>query len=426
MKDNPRWLFLEPYVHLVRQDTTLLLYNSLSKSVLEFPVSPKLRKIADELLDQASGYVVRLSASQLQSPDIQEFVSKLRQYFMGDILDPGWSSGKPVNIVPEPVVKFGLNPVPRQKSSVKPEINPRNYLQEITLYLNAGPVSDRTIHKMAFLQFSYPACFSEIDEEMDIHLLRAIMDDVNKYTPSLIHLSGYNLMIYPHLGEVIELMARSPFQKKYHFRIENWESQIVPYLQVQKHTSVALYITFPFLQERITAYLHELPDIRLMKKLEFNFVVKNQEEMETAVEIINDYGLGNVFFKPLFTGENLDFFRKNVFASKEEILAAHPDQQQVFSRITINENDFGKLSVMPGGQVYANLNDPLIGDATKEDLVQLVSHELEQGVSWRRIRKEVFPCKKCIYQFLCPPVSSYELFMQRFNFCDVYPNETEL
>ena len=155
-------------------------------------------------------------------------------------------------------------------------------------------------------------------------------------------------------------------------------------------------------------------------------MVSNQEDLEEALEIVKLFDLNNVFFKPFFTGKNLDFFRENVFVSKEEILASQPDQQQVFSRISINENDFGKFSVLPGGEVYANLNDPMIGEATKSSLVQLVRSELGKGISWRRIRAQVSPCKDCLYQFLCPPISSYEIFMKRFNFCDVYPNGEEV
>jgi len=64
----------------------------------------------------------------------------------------------------------------------------------------------------------------------------------------------------------------------------------------------------------------------------------------------------------------------------------------------------------------------MIGNAATHSLVDMVSEELENGISWNRTRKSVAPCRGCIYQFLCPPVSSYEIFMQRFNFCDVYPN----
>ncbi|MFH1937188.1 MAG: hypothetical protein ABIK52_06470, partial [Bacteroidota bacterium] len=84
MKDNPPWLFLEPYVHMLHREGVLLLYNTISKTVLEFSNSRELSKLADELLDPDNGYVVPLSASQLQDPEVQDFLHQVRQHFMGD------------------------------------------------------------------------------------------------------------------------------------------------------------------------------------------------------------------------------------------------------------------------------------------------------------------------------------------------------
>jgi len=38
---------------------------------------------------------------------------------------------------------------------------------------------------------------------------------------------------------------------------------------------------------------------------------------------------------------------------------------------------------------------------------------------WFLIRSQVEPCKKCIYNFLCPPVSNYEFVMNSNNLCNV-------
>ncbi|MFH1295780.1 MAG: TIGR04150 pseudo-rSAM protein [Bacteroidota bacterium] len=425
MKDNPPWLFLEPYVHMLHREGALLLYNTISKTVLEFSNSRELSKLADELLDPDNGYVVPLSASQLQDPEVQDFLHQVRQHFMGDLLDPSWSECKPVNIVPEPFVKHGLRPVPIQKSPLKPGLEVRNYLQELTLFLNAGTEPSSGPSASAYLQFSYPSLVSDKEEQMELPLFRAMIDDVNLYTPTLIHISGMNLLAYPHLEEVIRKLASSPFQKKYHLLIDHWEERIIPFILAQKQTTLALYITFPSHPEPIAGYLQSLPARKLLKRLEFNLLVSNQEELQMAQETVRMLDLTNVYFKPVYNGENLDFFRQHVFVSREEILASQPDQREVFSRISINENDFGKLSVFPAGEAYANLNDPMIGEATKSSLVQLVTQELDRGISWRRTRAGVTPCNGCLYQFLCPPISSYEIFLKRFNFCDVHPNGKE-
>jgi pseudo-rSAM protein len=172
-------------------------------------------------------------------------------------------------------------------------------------------------------------------------------------------------------------------------------------------------------------HLQSLQEEIFLKRMEFNLIVSDPATLQEALELVSILDLPNLFFKPVFTGNNLDFFRENVFVSLEEILASKPSQQQVFSRMTINENDFGKLWVLPEGEVHANLNDPPLGLVKNEYLHQLVLRELDSKSSWGRTRTILAPCKGCVYQFLCPPVSSYEIFMNRYNFCDVILNEQD-
>lgn len=419
--DKAPWLFLEPYVHLLRQNNTLLVYNTLSKVALEFNLPGRLSQLVGELTDPGNGYVVPVTPDLMLDPDVQEFINQVRGHFMGDLLDPSWSEGKPVNLIPEPVVKHGLTPPPTQASQFLPGIDVRNYLQEITFFLNRGPGALQGPFAHAAYQFSYPDLPSETEAEMNPDLFRSMLDDVNQYAPTLIHLSGRNLFLYPHLEQVISSLASSPFQKKYHILADGWNDQIVPFLLIQKNTSLAVYVTFPAGMTGLAGHLASLPDPKMLKKIEFNLVLRNMEELQMAQEMIRLLELTNLYFKPLYTGENLGFFRENVFVSREDILASQPDQRQVFSRISVNENDFGKFSVLPGGEVHANLIDPAIGHASTHNLADLVGLELKQGISWRRSRKGVSPCGGCLYQFLCPPISSYEIFMKRFNFCDVYP-----
>jgi len=98
MKSKHQWLFLEPYVHLLRRNGTLFLYNSVNKDAMEFTSSPAVYKLAGELEKPANGFVIPVSANQLKDPDILNFINRLRDTFMGDLLDRAWSQGKPVNI----------------------------------------------------------------------------------------------------------------------------------------------------------------------------------------------------------------------------------------------------------------------------------------------------------------------------------------
>ena len=84
----------------------------------------------------------------------------------------------------------------------------------------------------------------------------------------------------------------------------------------------------------------------------------------------------------------------------------------------MNIYDFGKINIMPNGDVYANLNHPILGNIYTDSLYEIVHKEVEEGKSWLRIRNEA-PCNDCVYQWLCPPPSNYEIAIGRSNLCHV-------
>ena len=54
-------------------------------------------------------------------------------------------------------------------------------------------------------------------------------------------------------------------------------------------------------------------------------------------------------------------------------------------------------------------------------LLELIAKELEQNTAWRKIRNGE-PCNTCLFQYLCPPISNYELIFKRQNLCSLYSN----
>ena len=87
----------------------------------------------------------------------------------------------------------------------------------------------------------------------------------------------------------------------------------------------------------------------------------------------------------------------------------------------MNEHDFGKLTVFPNGDVFANANDKPLGNLADLNVEELVGRERAGNTSWSRRRTEVEPCRDCLYRFLCPPVSNYEILSKKFNFCHIHP-----
>jgi len=85
----------------------------------------------------------------------------------------------------------------------------------------------------------------------------------------------------------------------------------------------------------------------------------------------------------------------------------------------MNPLNFGKLSVKSTGDIYANLNDKLLGNIMENNIYEIVYKEMKSGNSWFKSKAKVSPCKNCIYDFLCSPISNYEYALKRNNLCTI-------
>ena len=137
-----------------------------------------------------------------------------------------------------------------------------------------------------------------------------------------------------------------------------------------------------------------------------------------AWEIIEEYQIDKYQFNPIYTGYNIDFFKENVFLKKSDILSTSMSIKDFFIKQMINNNDFGKINIMPNGDVHSNINYPALGNICTHSIFELIQKEIEEGKSWLRVRNQE-PCNACIYQWLCPSPSDYEIMIGQTNLCHV-------
>ena len=103
---------------------------------------------------------------------------------------------------------------------------------------------------------------------------------------------------------------------------------------------------------------------------------------------------------------------------KEDILEANLDKQNIFALQELNTHNFGKITLMPDGKIYADLNKKLIGNIN-EPIGDILGKELVSGNSWRYTRYQVKPCCQCRFKLICPSPSSYESAIGKPNLCHV-------
>ena len=92
--------------------------------------------------------------------------------------------------------------------------------------------------------------------------------------------------------------------------------------------------------------------------------------------------------------------------------------REIFRNQKLNSNLFGHLYVLPNGDVFSNLAQKPIGDLKTDKISKIILQELSSRFIWRKTRNDV-SCKSCIYKYLCPPPSEYEIYMDSYNFCNI-------
>jgi pseudo-rSAM protein len=247
-----------------------------------------------------------------------------------------------------------------------------------------------------------------------------LIDEV-KYLPLLtINLLGSRIFDHPDVERLMNLLQVKQFRKKIYIPLYQFEPGFLS--MIRKNTRMVLLIAFPITHAEIRKLAGIIKEISHKDWVEFNFIVQNSGEVEQSEQLIEDLELHNVYFKPFFNGSNISFFETTVFMTESDIVASKPNQKQILSRYILNENDFGKITLLPDGTVYSNVNEEALGSLRELSIIDLIKKEQNNGRAWKRIRMDEEPCKRCIYHFLCPPVSNYELHLKKFNLCHIEIN----
>jgi len=177
------------------------------------------------------------------------------------------------------------------------------------------------------------------------------------------------------------------------------------------------------LSESVTDYKNvtEIKQDRLFLEskmdVQYNIIVRSEKEV-ADIQTLNG-NIHKIRPFPYYDGGNIDFFKKHIYLQENAISMLKPDKQTIFRHMILNTHDFGKLHVFPNGDVKANFNHGLLGNLNNSNFDVLVSKELLEGYSWLRIRNQE-PCCSCVYRFICPSPSNYEIAIGQPNLCNVF------
>lgn len=374
------WFKIEPYMHISIVNSNVLLYNTFDGSFIESKDIEIVKLLKETLLKENCG-VVLLTAERYNLDNIRKFIMELRAKYMGDIIDIELSKSKPVQIMPFTSLLNTQELFKKQNFPTGKKI--LEYLSEISIY---------------------------VDYNTNIM-------DLNSFLKSLPNISTVNIIgnlkDVANYKELLLVLDQFPSLKKITC---NYSNVISLQPEFVNNFSYSILINYPI---DISKWNYSRR-LLLNQSIPFEciFEVTSMDNYSQINKFIEEFGIEKHQLKPVYTGDNIDFFKENVFLTKDDILSTPLSISDFFINQSMNIFDFGKIAIMSNGDIYANVNYPILGNIHTHSIYEIISKELEEGRSWLRIRNQA-PCNTCLYQWFCPSPSNYEIAIGRPNLCHV-------
>lgn len=373
------WFYIEPYTFLFREGEKKVLYET----------------------------------TLAKEEALKQFVCRVRDTFSGDCVKCEDTQTTPFLFKP----MLFLNSDIRTKEEGNKESLGEHVIQnlsEVTLYASAICTQGCKHCKNYFRQMNHCTCspqgtLQREDYERILQLFQIIgIQRVN-------FIAGGDPIYHEDCLHYLHAFADSNFKKHlcldYTFFRESYLK-----LSSKTHTFLDISVHSENWNNRLMKDMKIETDVPIC----WHFIVSDEAEMKKLnTESIPE----NAHFQihPFYTGKNIDFFRQYVFIDMENWTEEPVCLNAIYRHKVLNDNFFGKLSIVPSGDVYANVNYPPIGNIKEVSLKELVYREVTKQQAWLTTRHDVEPCRHCINKDLCPSLSNYELVTGRNNLCHIHP-----
>lgn len=395
------WLTLNPDTFLWANNGKCCIYNTQNHLLETFGNTEYLQNILEKLLDTESLYSTELNEEVLLLPEVSAFVDKILSTSSGILTENNGNNKKPVSLKPILKLQDGVGYYEwEHRQGIDGDIIKN--LHELVFYVNGSKYGNEWYHK----QVIFPR---KTGKTIDLHsLYRFALNARNPYL-SQISLVG-NLLILPEAIEIISKLEKISEVKVFITMQDAMDNLIEAEKLAGLNCLVILVTDYEMLELLFTS-------VSWAKNVSYKFMVTSESEYERAYHCADYHKLENHEIIPVYTPENHLFFEDNLYMDDEILSNIALSKKDIFIRQTLNIHHFGKLYILPDGNVYGNLNDCFIGNIN-EPAKDVVYREMTEGNSWLQIRN-IQPCSNCVYQWLCPSPSNYEKVIGKMNLCNI-------
>ena len=409
-----KWLFFESYVKLVIADRVLV-YNTLTGEVLENDDPVIVRFIAD-VTRVGTESLFSLGVETLAThPPLLPFLETLFSRYMIEVIPMDSPGERPFVFMPQ--VKINKDFL-SGKGELYTGEGCYEYLKHLSVNLVRKFPTSKGYQPLARRQHLFFDSFGDVSEFLAHTALKRFCSELKNT-----HLSELSVVInpidgHPALEEIMGMLSEVAAAKHFILDLDDAFTNGEAIWDFIRVMSSRVTVVIPFRQESeyVEKKINSLME-HLNAEFEALFLIGDEWDLERADKVMSSIGGVRVNCIPIFTGENLEFFKEFVFLRKTNIFSKIHSYNDLFCNETLNRSAFGHLYIDAAGECYGDLGENPIGNIACHNLGQIIFKELCEGEAWKRTRKKSDPCSNCIYNLFCPPISNYELAMNRNNLC---------
>jgi pseudo-rSAM protein len=410
------WFYLETYVFIFKGDNNTVIYNTLNSAYIICPLeNAAVNQLVNSLLNE-KGYCVKIKSEVFADEEFYKFAEKVRSSYSGDYVDCNNIKRKPFIFRPLLRLRDNFHQSFIKSEDVTKGGNILNHLNEVSLYLTQTCEQQCPYCSQYYKQFMSCTTFStEMDYAID--KLVVTLDKMDKIGVGLVNFLGGNVFKYKYINELVASLDNYTFKKHFYIHYDHIDISIAPILHnmIANNCLMTVILNAESVPDELNPLLCGNRDVWA-----FILITDSEQSFLKSSKFIEKNPTLEIQSQPFFNGHNIDFFKKYVFMTSEDLTNIPVSKTTIFRRQVLNENFFGKLSILTNGDVYSNMNHEPIGNAFENDLSinEIVFNEMYNGKNWFKIRNEG-ACMDCCNKYLCPSLSNYEFVCNRPNLCNI-------
>lgn len=406
---NNYWFYLESHVYCKITDKKSLLYNTLDGSRIAVSSDIVNNLIMEIHKDKNYGSIF-IDKEMLRSNFVISFIFEAIDKHIGVVVPADSKTKKPI----KPLPIFRLDNDVERYLGRGDEYTGKNILENLlVINLYVSNTCDTGCNGCDIFFKQTTCCLAQLYKPCFISKkqIDSIVSQLEQSSVARINILGGNIFNYPHLKFLVqkinEIGIEVSIWSHYSHIPDNLDSYDAAYLDV---------IVPPLVLEGdFVKAAYGISN----RRAKYHFFVEKEVDVECVEEFISKYQLENYQLQPIFNGNNLAFFEKNVFIDMDDIFYKIFSYREIFAHQKLNTNYFGILNILSNGDVFADINSKPIGNIDTHKVVELIHKELLQNTAWRKLRDEE-PCSGCLHQFICPSPSGYESAIGRSNLCHAF------